>query len=119
MPNSRASVFGEDSELDLSGFKPKPKPETKAPAAEAVKAVSETANFRSREAVPVHPASAPSLPKRPARRFRTGRNVQFNIKALQETVDAFYKITEENNWVLGYTLERAIAALQHEMETST
>ena len=35
------------------------------------------------------------------RRYRTGRNVQFNVKALQETVDAFYSVTESQaGWVL-------------------
>jgi hypothetical protein len=38
MAKTRASVFAESSDLDLSGFKPKAKPETRAPAAEAVKA---------------------------------------------------------------------------------
>ncbi len=54
------------------------------------------------------------------RRFRTGRNVQFNAKASQETVDAIYGVTEAHpGWVLGYTLERAIAALQRELESDT
>jgi hypothetical protein len=117
MSNTRASIFGETSDLDLSGFKPKPKADNKAPAPEAVRAVAETANFRSRESVPTHIAA--SAPKRPARRFRTGRNVQFNVKALQETVDAIYAVSEAQGWVLGYTLERAIAALQRELESTT
>ena len=54
--------------------------------------------------------------KRPARRYRTGRNVQFNVKALKETVDACYAISEAQDWVLGYTLERAIEALQRELK---
>ena len=115
--STRASIFGETSDLDLTGFKPKPKPDAKAPAAEAVRAVAETAHFRSREAAPTH-ISTNSM-KRPKRLFRTGRNVQFNVKALQETVDAIYAVSEAQNWVLGYTLERAIAALQRELESST
>ena len=54
-------------------------------------------------------------PKREPRRHRTGRNVQFNVKASQETVDAFYAISDRNGWVLGETLEHALAALQREV----
>jgi hypothetical protein len=54
--------------------------------------------------------------KRAARRYRTGRNVQFNVKALKETVDAFYAVSEAQGWVLGYTLQRAIEALQSELK---
>jgi hypothetical protein len=43
--------------------------------------------------------------------------VQFNVKALAETVDAFYAITNEHEgWVLGYTLQRAVEALQRELK---
>jgi hypothetical protein len=54
-------------------------------------------------------------PKRVPRRHRTGRNVQFNLKASQETVDAFYAISDSQGWVLGETLEHALAALQREL----
>ena len=76
-----------------------------------VKAVAEAARFRSRE-----PAATPEpVAKRIPRRHRTGRNVQFNVKAAQETVDAFYAISDQQNWVLGETLEHALAALQREL----
>jgi hypothetical protein len=117
MNNPRASVFGETPDIDLSNFAPKPSVDTKAPAAPEVRAVAEKANFRSREAAPTYIATA--SPKRLARRFRTGRNVQFNVKALQETVDAIYAVSEAQGWVLGYTLERAIVALQRELDATT
>jgi hypothetical protein len=113
MTKSRASIFGESSGLDLSGFKPRSNADAKAPSAEAVKVVAESANFHSREG-----KSAPvttSAPKRLARRYRTGRNVQFTAKALQETIDAIYAVSDAQGWVLGYTLERAVAALQREL----
>jgi hypothetical protein len=134
MANTRASVFDDTPDLDLSAFAPKNKADTKAPSAAAIKAVAETANFRSREAaaapVPAPPvaaaraavAPAPAAstsPKREPRRYRTGRNVQFNVKVLQETVDAIYDISEAQDWVLGYTLERAVAALKRELESAT
>jgi hypothetical protein len=80
-----------------------------------VRAVSQAAQFPSRE--PSAPKPKPQ-PKRAPRIYRTGRNVQFNIKASSETVDAFYLITEKEDWVLGETLERAVQALQRELEKS-
>lgn len=113
MSKPRASIFEEAPQLDMSSFAPKAVIDTKGPPVEQVRAVSEAAQFRSRE------ATVPKLEKqfkRTARQYRTGRNVQFNVKALRETVDAFYAVTEEQGWVLGYTLERAIEALQRELK---
>lgn len=42
--------------------------------------------FRSRE------------PKREPRRYRTSRNVQFNVKAAQQTVDRFYQVCDRTGW---------------------
>jgi hypothetical protein len=118
MSKSRASIFGDDETpaLDVGSFAPKVAVDTKAPAAEHVRAVSQAANFKSREPVTAKPETRP---KRAARRYRTGRNVQFNIKAMQETVDKFYALTEAKGWVLGYTLEQAVEALQRELKRST
>jgi hypothetical protein len=115
MPKPRASIFeaAEPQELDVGSFAPKAAIDAKAPPAEQVRAVSQAAQFRSREATAPKPEAQS---KRVARQFRTGRNVQFNVKALRETVDAFYAVTEAQGWVLGYTLERALEALQRELE---
>ncbi len=118
MSKTRASIFGDEESLalDVGSFAPKAAVDTKAPAPEQVRAVSQAANFKSREPAAAK-TEAPA--KRAIRRYRTGRNVQFNIKALKETVDAFYAITEAEDWVLGYTLERAVEALQRELKHST
>jgi hypothetical protein len=118
MAKPRASIFeeGEGQELDVGSFAPKTSIDTKAPGAEQVRAVAQAAKFLSREPTAPKPAAQA---KRAARRYRTGRNVQFNVKALQETVDAFYAVTESQpGWVLGYTLQRAIEALQRELKNS-
>lgn len=107
MSSTRASIFDGD-ELDISGFAPRPGPDASAPPPEQVRAIAEAAHFRSRE----QPAPPP---KRVQRRHRTGRNVQFNVKASQETVDAFYAISDAKGWVLGETLEHALAALKREL----
>jgi hypothetical protein len=113
MANPRASIFADD-DLDVSDFAPKNEPDRSAPMPEQVKAVAESARFHSREAS----VSAPLLPKRPARRYRTGRNVQFNVKASKKTVDAFYALSDAQGWVLGETMEHALAALQRELAKS-
>ncbi len=114
MTKSRASIFEEPAELDVSGFAPKAGPDTDAPAPEKIRAVAEAAHFSSREP---KPQKLVAPPKREPRRHRTGRNVQLNLKASQETVNAFYAISDKNDWVLGETLERAIHSLQRELQS--
>jgi hypothetical protein len=114
MAVERASIFSDDDELDVSAFKPKTAAslvENDAAAVEQVRVVSEAANFRSRD-----PKPPPAIPlRREQRRHRTGRNVQLNIKARAEAVDAFYAIADRERWVLGETFERAIEALTREL----
>jgi len=115
MSKKRASIFAApDSDvLDVGSFAPKATIDAQAPPAEQVRAVTEAAHFRSRE------GASPKIDaqfKRANRRYRTGRNVQFNVKALKETVDTFYSVTEAQGWVLGYTLQRALEALQRELK---
>jgi len=109
MSISRASVFDQGPDIDISGFTPRT---TAKPAAqpEQVKAISETASFVSRE--PARKNSQTSHTEREPRRHRTGRNIQFNIKARAETIDRFYALADRNGWVLGETFERAVAALE-------
>lgn len=108
--SDRASVFDTSLDFDVSGFTPqKTKTQNKAAPAEAVRAVSEAAHFPSREAI-LHEGEGAS--KKEQRRYRTGRNVQLNIKVKSETLDAFYRIADREGWVLGETLEKAIESLQ-------
>lgn len=101
---SRASPF-DDAEIDLSSFKPATTP--RRPDREAVRQVSEQNGFPSREVPKVR---APK-PKQ-VRRRRTGRSVQINIKATQETVDQLIDIADRRGWVLGEVLEHALVALE-------
>jgi hypothetical protein len=104
-------MFEQDDDLGLGEFKPK------APAQpEQVRGVAEQAGFRSREpkaTVSDPPSVAPE--RREPRRYRTGRNVQLNLKVRQEAVDAFYRLADERGWVLGETFERAVSALEKEL----
>jgi hypothetical protein len=115
MMSERASVFDSDVQFDVSEFTPRQAttPRNGTPP-EAVRTVSEASNFRSREPG----ASKRKEPaKREPRRYRTGRNVQINIKVRAETLDSFYALADREGWVLGETLERAIAALTKELAT--
>ena len=109
MSGERASIFDADSDLDVSGFTPRPVEEP-AVRREQVRAVSEAASFRSRE--PRQPTLPTAPPRREQRRYRTGRNVQINIKARAETLEAFYAIADDQGWVLGEAFEHAVEALQ-------
>lgn len=104
----RAGLFEDD--LDLSNFAPQPPAKAEQPPPEAVRAVAEGAQFRSRE------AATQSKPRQ-QRRYRTGRNIQFNTKVTVNTRDEFYAISDRYNWVLGETLERALIALKRELAT--
>ena len=112
----RAKFFDEASDqgIDLSAFKPKPATQAPLPTREEVRAVSEAANFPSREA-PKLPAK--SAKKRDDRIHRTGRNVQFQAKATQSTIDRFYALCDQHDWRLGEALERAVDALEREIKT--
>jgi hypothetical protein len=105
----RASVFDSGADFDVTGFAPQ-KPKVSAPP-EKVRQVSEGASFRSRE--PAQPKTA----RREPRRYRTGRNTQFNIKADPDIIEEFYRIADGRGWVLGETLERAVKALKNEIAT--
>jgi hypothetical protein len=115
--SERASIFDSSAEVefDVSEFAPKKiNPSSPAPP-DAVRAIAEEAKFVSRE--PAKSRESPPIKKEP-RRHRTGRNVQVNIKALQDTVDRFNAIVHAQKWVTGYVLERAVAALERELGIS-
>ena len=103
----RASVFDASPDFDVAGFVPQ-KPKASAPQ-EKVRQVSESASFKSRE--PVERKAA----RREPRRYRTGRNTQFNIKADPDVIEEFYRIADAQGWVLGETLERPVKALENEI----
>jgi hypothetical protein len=84
---------------DISDFTSGPSAKPKAPIA-AVQEIGEAHGFTARRPAP--PAA------RPQRRHRTGRNVQLNIKASRETIDAFIALSEAEGWVLGETLDHLL-----------
>jgi hypothetical protein len=108
----RAGVF-EGNDFDVSAFAPK-KPASKAVQSAQPPEASggtEGVNFRSRESAP----SPKQQVKKKQRRHRTGRNLQLNVKVAAKTLESFYEITDRQGWVLGETLEKALAALEREL----
>jgi hypothetical protein len=103
----RASIFADDG-LDVSGFAPKPDDGPGAVPAELARAVAEASRFPSREAKPPPTRRQPRI-------HRTGRTMQFNARAKPETVEALYAIADRRGWLVGETLEHALAALQREL----
>ncbi len=111
MTKERASIFDGEDDLDVSGFAPKADRESNPVPAELVRGIAEASRFPSREARP-----APPTPKRrPPRIHRTGRTMQFNARAKPETIEALYAIADRQGWLVGETLEHALAALQREL----
>ena len=113
MSAPRAGVF----EDDLSDFAPKPH----TPAAarpEEVKALAEGTAFRSRDPQAIAPTTPVPPGRREPRRYRTGRNVQLNLKVRQEAADAFYHLADQTGLVLGEVFEQAVEALARELSGS-
>jgi hypothetical protein len=118
MTKVRASIFDSD-DLDVTSFKPKIAPDPAAPPAAQVREIAEAANFPSREAGRPRMEAVTAAPaagvKRAPRRHRTGRTAQFNARTTPETVEAFYAIADKQGWLIGETVEHALAALQREL----
>lgn len=110
MSKERADLgFGDE----LDSFNPSewaPKPEKTAndrPKPEQTREAAVAAGFKSRE-----PVKERLDPPKQQRRRRTGRNVQFNIKTRQETIDAFCAVADGQGWGIGETLEQAVELLE-------
>lgn len=128
----RASIFGSDDDLDVADFKPAAAPRPRDPdTVAAVRQTAESRGFVSREASPAAspwpvvaaPAQAASIDAIPQearlRRRRTGRDRQLNIKVTEDCLAQFYAVADANQWGLGETFERALAALEIELKGSS
>jgi len=106
--SGRASIFDKPT-LDVSGFAPRTD-DVHRPQPAQLDELTRGSKFRSREGVESEP------PRIQQRRRRTGRNVQFNIRATQQVIDDFRALSEQMDWPDGLTLERALEALQEKMK---
>ena len=112
MANERLSVFQDAGDVDLSAFAPKPETRKPQPAREKVRAVTEAAHFPSREGTPADPMAL----KRPPRYHKTGRTAGLNCRVRPATLDKVYQIADEQGWLVGETVERAVQALERELQ---
>lgn len=95
----------------LKNFEPKSATEQKPKQSNTE--IEELANkhgFVGRQLTPTNPPVA-----RSKRRFKTGRNIQINIKGDQETKDELYRVADFIDEPLGETLKQALAALRREL----
>lgn len=135
MSRERANLGFSDvlNDLDLSTFTPRsPRTPKDRKARAATLEAAEAAGFKSREPKPAAelpakvPAALPDAPKAgqggavapgtpeaiQQRRRRTGRNVQLNLKARPETIEAYCALADRMGWGLGETLEKAVELLE-------
>ena len=110
----RAGVFEED--FEVSSFAPKKPAKREEPEPEAVRAVSESVSFKSRE-------PAPKTPRKPDRRYRTGRNIPLATKISARARDLLYGIHDERRdsdgnpeWTIGEIIEFGLEAFKKELE---
>jgi hypothetical protein len=76
------------------------------PTPEEVRALAETADFHSRQ---------PAPPRTRRGRRRTGRTEQFACRITPATAETIYRISEQQDWTIGATVERAVAALREKL----
>jgi hypothetical protein len=89
----------------LASIKPSAPDTSEVPLA-VVDAVAEAQGFTSRE------ATKPEPPSRAPRRYKTGRNQQFNVKVSPETLTRFYAEVERRGLSVAETFEIAVDALE-------
>jgi hypothetical protein len=111
--SDRASIF-QKSALDIGSFGLRTGPDER-PAPEQLDELTRGSKFRSRETVDQPREIAEPHRVSEQRRRRTGRNVQFNIRATQAVINEFKSISERQDWPDGLTLERALEALKREL----
>jgi hypothetical protein len=100
----------DEEDVDLSQFTPKQgaaKPKGTTAAKTGLRDLAKEQGFVSRQA---------GIRRR--RRRRTGRNEQINIKTTADYADRFYAIAEKYDWMCAVVFERAIAALEQQLEAS-
>lgn len=91
---------------EMPAFERKPK-SPRAVQSDAIDLIAEQSGFISRQ-----PAKVPKQPKRKPRLHRTGRNVNFSLKATAETRDRFHRLADERDVTLARLLELALDALE-------
>ena len=125
--------------VDVSGFEPAQKKKPSGAEREEIKAVSEQAGFQDRDPKPTNDSQtgteASSIgksespekgvaeetqakaPERERQVYRTGRNIQHNMKIRRQDQDELLRINKAYKWPQGLIFEYALEALQEKLET--
>lgn len=97
----------------LDSFEPKPSTDKPRLSREAIDQVARENGFVSRDAQKLETAvAAAAQPVRRGRRYTTGRNQQFNMKAKPDTIERFNALCELLNVPQGALLEQAVELLE-------
>ena len=88
--------FGEEPQVDISGFAVRPPPD--APARQTMRGVAAEEGWPSREG------------PRPHWSRRTGRTATISTRVTPAAKAALYRVAAENRWGVGEALERLIEA---------
>ncbi|MEN3262543.1 hypothetical protein AAH678_28280 [Sodalis endosymbiont of Spalangia cameroni] len=95
---------------NLRNFEPKAVTEQKTKQSNAeIEKLANQHGFVGRQSTPI-------AIERSKRRFKTGRNIQINIKGDIDTKNQLYLLADYIDQPLGETLKRALLALQRELE---
>ena len=101
MSATRINPFSDIEKAPQFDVKP---PAPRVPA-EQIDQLAREHNFPSRE-------GQGTKPQRQRRKYITGRNQQFNIKATAQTIERFYKLADARKVPLGQLLQDALDALE-------
>ena len=112
MAQEHGDIFAEDN-LDLNRFKPKPAGPSDRPGPEDLRGIAERTKFVSREGNGVAPPPVPLLRRGPR---RTGRTATVTLKTTPECSNRFYALAQAQGWLVGETFERALQALEQQLE---
>jgi hypothetical protein len=114
MAQEHRDIFAEDDTLNLDRFKPKPTGASDRPGPQDLREIAERTKFVSREAKETPPPRVPLLRRG---QHRTGRTATVTLKTTPECSNRFYALAEAQGWKIGETFERAIEALERDLET--
>lgn len=112
MANERLSIFGDTGDVDLTAFTPERETKKPKPAKAKVRVVTEAAQFPSRQGA----APVPEPLKHRPRYHKTGRTAQLNVRIMPAAHARVYEITDQQGWLVGETIERALEALERELK---
>jgi hypothetical protein len=97
---------------DVPAFELKPRADKRV-SKDAIDQIADENRFPSRQ-----PRKEPTIPRRKPRVYRTGRSLNFSLKATVETRDRFHKAADAHGVTLARLLELALDALEQQSQST-